>query len=224
MSKSAFLRFAGIAAFLTAITTLAIHFIGFQVDNPEDRLLLASNPSYILHKWMIIVHCLLVILSMFGVATILKVRNAGLAALGALFFSVFGIAETSRMLGVLAYLNPLRITYLESGDEAIRQILQLQMDSFDLSANVLFLLFILSFALGNLFFGLGLMGTKGADFWMGMGFLLWAMLTFLALGNDFLGNEILERVVELNNKFYQPAMRGFIGWWLWTRSSRPILS
>ena len=218
MSSTSFLKLAAVAAFLTALTTLGVHFIEFHADTFEERLLLAHDTGYIAQKWMVIFHCLLVIVSMFGVATIAARSNRGLAALGALFFAVFGVAEITRMFAVLAYLNPLREKHLAATEPAVQQILKMQLESFGAAANILFLLFILAFALGNLFTGLALPKHEKPERWMGRGFLFWATLTFLAFGNDFWGIEALNPVIEANNKFFQPAFRAVIGWWLWQTS------
>lgn len=218
MRTTGFLNLAGIAAFLTALTTLGVHFIEFQAETFEARLLLARDPMYLFQKWLIVFHCLMVIVSMFGVATIARIANPGLAALGALFFAVFGVAEITRMFGVLAYLNPLREKYLATADTAIRQVIQLQIDAFVLAGTVLFLVFILAFALGNLCFGLAITRNKAEDRWVARGFLFWATLTLLAFGNSFWENSTLEPVIEANNKFYQPAFRAVVGWWLLRKS------
>ena len=215
MSQQAFLKLASIAAFITALTTLGVHLIDFQANTFELRLLLARDPLYIFQKWMIIFHCLMVIVSMFGVALVAARNNKGLAALGALFFAVFGVAEITRMFAVLAYLNPLREKYLSTSDGPMQEWLGFQMESFGMAATVLFLLFILAFALGNLFMGMALLKNKGVDRWLAFGFLLWAMLTFMAFGNGFWELEALNSIIEANNTFYQPAIRAAIGWWLW---------
>ena len=119
MNQYGFLKLASIAAFITALTTLGVHLIDFQADTFEERLLLARDPLYFFQKWMIIFHCLMVIISMFGVALVAARTNKALAALGALFFSVFGIAEITRMFGVLAR----RGFDAETAAEAVEQVL-----------------------------------------------------------------------------------------------------
>ncbi len=218
MNQTSFLRLAAIAAFLTAFTTLGVHFIDFQADTFEERLLFGRNPAYLSHKWMIIFHCLLVIVSMFGAATVAARHNRGLAALSALFFSVFGVAEMTRMFAVLAWLNPLKEKYLAATEEPVRQILKLQLENFGQASAVLFLLFILAFSLGNLFMGLALPNGSKTDRWVAWGFLFWSALTFLAFGNDFWETATLNPIIEANNKFFQPAFRAVIGWWLWQKS------
>jgi hypothetical protein len=217
MNNPSFLRLAAIAAFLTALTTIGVHFIDFQADSFEQRLLLGRDPLYVFQKWMIIFHCLLVILSMFGAAVVAARSNRGLAALSALFFSVFGVAEITRMFAVLAYLNPLKEKYLAAADPAVQQVIKLQIEGFGLAGTVLFLVFILAFSLGNLCMGLALPKTEKTDRWLAWGFLFWATLTFLAFGNHFWENTALDPLIEANNKFFQPAFRTAIGWWLWQK-------
>ncbi len=67
-----FLRFASICALATALTTLAIHLLPelwADADTFEEQLQLQHNSIYVLHSWIIIVHCLLVIVSMFGLGS-----------------------------------------------------------------------------------------------------------------------------------------------------------
>ncbi len=220
MHELRFLRITAIAALITAFTTIGIHFIEFPSETFDQRLLLPQNQLYIAHKWMIIVHCLMVIISMCGVATLAWQHSKGLAALGFLFFSVFGIAEITRMFSVLAYLNPLREKYLEATDTGIRQLLQMQIDTWSQHGSmVLFLLFISAFALGNLFYGLSLFKTTGLDKWMAWGFLLCALTTSLAFGNSFWDVQSIGHLVEASSKFFQPLIRLAIGIWLWRKAS-----
>lgn len=103
----------------------------------------------------------------------------------------------------------------------MQQWLVLQMESFGLAAQVLFLVFILAFALGNLFMGLALLKNEGEDRWLARGFLLWSLLTFLAFGNDFWEMRFLHPVIEANNAIFQPLIRAAIGWWLWRKAETP---
>ncbi len=218
MTHSAFLKLAALAAGLSALTTLGVHFIDFPAADFQSRLLLARDPLYIAQKQMIVLHCLLVIVSMFGAALLAGQYNRGLAALGALFFAVFGVTEITRMLSVLVYLNPLREKYLAATDPAVQQWIQLQIEGFNLAAGVMFLLFILAFGLGNLFLGLALVRSCGPDRHMAVLLLYWAGITLLGFGNYFWENPVLGTATEWNGKFGQPLIRLFAGWWLWQRA------
>ena len=62
-----FIRFAAICCFASVITTLGIHL--FFPDPPEsfeERVLLFQNTTYLINRWWVIIHCLLVIISMWG--------------------------------------------------------------------------------------------------------------------------------------------------------------
>jgi hypothetical protein len=214
-----FLTFAAIAALLTAFTTLGVHFIDFPAPTFEERLLLGRNPWYVGQKWMIVFHCLMVIVSMFGAAWVASRSSPGFAALSALFFSVFGVAEITRMLAVLTWLNPLRERYLLTDDTVLRAALQQQIEIFGGLTGVLFYVFILAFALGNLFMGLALPQDSSPVRWVARGFLLWAALSFLAFGNSFWSVAAFTPLIEANNHFFQPAFRAVIAWWLWKNSS-----
>lgn len=213
-----FLVCAGIAAIVTALTTLGVHLISFSAVTFEERLLLARDPLYNAQKWMIIVHCLMVIFSMYGVSLIARAWHGPFTALGFLFFTVFGIAEIGRMFSVFGYLNPLRERYLATDDEAVHQILTLQIEAFGGISLTIFLMFITAFALGNLFFGLALRKASGMDRWVAYGFLLWALLTFLAMGNTFWESSALGSIVDACNTVYQPVIRLLIGMWLLRKS------
>lgn len=221
MQNIRFLTLASIAAFATGLTTIGVHFIDFPAETFEARLQLARDPVYVGQKWMIICHCLMVIISMFGAAWVASRNAAGFAALSALFYAVFGIAEMTRMFAVLAYLNPLRERYMAMDDPALRTLLQQQIENLGGASTVLFLVFILAFALGNLFMGLALSQKNGLSRWMARGFLIWSVLTFIAFSNHFWQVEALGPLIEVCNKIFQPLFRLAIGWWLWRMVSDP---
>ena len=117
-----FIRFASVCCFITVITTLGIH--AFFPDPPagfEERILLFRNTTYLVNRWWVIVHCLLVIVAMWGFALLMFKRMPGLTGLGFLFFCVFGIAEITRQMMVLFYTNVLREQYYTATDAVIKE-------------------------------------------------------------------------------------------------------
>ncbi|MCU0445263.1 MAG: hypothetical protein MUE85_10125 [Microscillaceae bacterium] len=221
LTNSAFVRFAAIAGFLTVITTIGIHAI--FPDPPaefEARLLLYQNSIYLLNRWWIIVHCLLVLVAMWGFALVQFRKSAGFVGLGYLFFGVFAITEIARQMLVLFYLNGLRVKYLSADNEAVRAILKVSLDNFGLIGNSFFGLFVLAFGLGNLFYGLSLWRERGFSKILSWLLILWSIGSFLALGNNFWKNQILETFIAYYNFTYQPFMRALLAWWLWTASDR----
>ncbi|MGZ5219628.1 MAG: hypothetical protein ACXWC7_06105, partial [Chitinophagaceae bacterium] len=123
-----FIRFASICCFLSVITTLGIH--AFFPDPPssfEERLLLFRNTTYLANRWWVIAHCLLVVASMWGFALLQFKKAPGLTGLGFLFFSVFAIAEITRQMIVLFYMNGLREQYLNATDTGTRDGIKLML-------------------------------------------------------------------------------------------------
>lgn len=222
MTDRHFIRFSGIAALITGLTTIGVHYVVFPADTFEQRLLLSQNNLYIAHRWMIILHCLCVIISMLGIA-LLKFRdNRGFIALGFLFYCVFGIAEITRMFSVLRYLNPLRLKYLETTDEATKVILQQSIEQFNFAGLTLFSLFALAFAIGNLCYGIVLSGDNGKTRWLGYGFLFWSFMSFLGMANEFLEQPWIDKAIEINSKTFQPLFRMIIGIWLLYNTSSDV--
>lgn len=211
MQDKPFIRIAGIAALITSLTTVGVHYVEFQGATFEDRLQLASNGYYIAHRWMIILHCLCVIISMLGLA-LLRIRdNRGFIRLGFLGYSVFGIAEIIRMFLVLRYLLPLRLQYLEASDESLKVMLQQSIDQFSLTGNALFSVFILMFAIGNLCYGVVYSKDKNFARWIGYGFLFWAFTGFLGMSNEFLQQSWIDSFMDINARTFQPLFRVVIG-------------
>ena len=78
-----FIRFASVCCFITVITTLGIH--AFFPDPPasfDERILLFRNKTYLVNRWWVIVHCLLVIVAMWGFALLQLKKTPGLTGLG----------------------------------------------------------------------------------------------------------------------------------------------
>jgi hypothetical protein len=219
-TTSSFLRFAAICAFISAITTLGIHLLFPEFSSDfNERLQLYHNGIYILNRWWIITHCLLIIISMWGFYLAQSHKSPGFTGLGFTFFVVFAVAEIMRQLLVLFYLNGLRIKYLATDNVTIREILRLDIENFSLIGNSLFGLFILSFAIGNLCFGLSLWKESGFSKLLAWLFVLWSLGNITTLQLEFIPNTTLNEVIGIYSYIYQPLMRGVIGVWLWKQSS-----
>lgn len=215
-----FIRFASICCFLTVVTTLGIHL--FFPDPPagfEERILLFRDKTYLLNRWWVIAHCLLVIVSMWGFTMLQMKKAAGLAGLGFLFFAVFAIAEITRQMFVFFYINELRQQYLFAADPAIKEGIKITLSNAGLLTAPLFGVFILMFGLGNLCYGLSLSWDQRFSKILSVLLIIWSIGSFVALGNDFWKIPAIDQFIEKYNFTFQPFMRAFIGLWLWKKSN-----
>jgi hypothetical protein len=211
-----FIRFASVCCFLSVITTLGIHL--FFPDPPADfeqRILLFKDKVYLINRWWVIFHCLLVIVSMWGIALIKIKTTPGFTGIGFLFYAVFGIAEIFRQLFVLFYMNGLREQFYVATDPAAKEVLRNTLTNASLLASPLFGLFILAFGIGNLCYGLSFYKKPGWDRILSVLLILWSIGNFLALGNNFWQIKSLDAPMEIYSYTYQPLMRILLAMWLW---------
>lgn len=218
-----FLRFAAVCCLLSVITTLGIHV--FFPDAPADfeqRAVLHKNFIYLLNRWWVIIHCLLVVAAMWGFALVQWKKAPGSAGLGFLFFAVFAIAEIGRQMFVLFYINELREQYAAVTDAAAKQNLRNLLTYAGLLTAPLFGLFILVFALGNLCYGFSLWNETGFGKWLGVLLLIWGISGLVVLANQFWKIEGISKIVEVFNYTFQPLLRTLLAVWLWRKSSEHI--
>ena len=215
-----FIRFASVCCLLTVVTTLGIH--AFFPDPPsgfEERILLFRDKIYLLNRWWVIAHCLLVIVSMWGFALLQMKKAPGFTGLGFLYFAVFAIIEITRQMFVLFYMNELRQQYFFATDPAIKEGLKITLSNAGLLTAPLFSVFILTFGLGNLCYGLSLSWNQGFDKILSVLLIIWSVGTFTAFGNNFWKLPAIDQFIEKYNFIYQPFMRALIGLWLWKKSN-----
>lgn len=219
--KKDFIKFASICCFLTVVTTLGIHlFFPAPPASFEERILLFKDKTYIINRWWVIIHCLLVIISMWGFGMLQISKSPGFSILGFLFFSVFAIAEITRQMFVLFYLNELRQQYLVLTDPVVKESLKFTISNAALFTAPLFGLFILTFGLGNLCYGLSLSGESGFNKLLSIMFIIWSIGCFLTLGNSFWKQSSVDSFIEKYSYTYQPLVRAIIGLWLWKKSEQ----
>lgn len=219
-TQKGFLRFAAVCCFLSVVTTLGIHlFLPAPPEDFEQRALLHTSTTYLLNRWWVIVHCLLVVTAMWGVCLVQWKKALGTAGLGFVFFAVFAVVEITRQLFILFYINELRVQYAAATDLLSKQNLRNLLTYAGLLTAPLFGLFILSFALGNLCYGLSLWKEKGFGKWVSAFLLVWASGTLTAFGNSFWQSESIDRFIAFYNYSFQPLVRALLGVWLWKKAS-----
>ena len=218
-----FLRFAGICALATVLTTLAIHLLPelwADADTFEEQLQLQHNSIYLLHSWVIVVHCLLVIVSMFGLG-VLRLPAAPVLIrfgfLGFLFFACTEILRTS--LRIFALNRTWRASYEAATDDASRMTLRATIGAFSGINESLFFVFLTAFIIGLLCYGFAFVGAKGLEQKVGLLLLLWALLSIPGYVDTVRGRETVSSYFEWVGTYFQPIARALIGVWLWTRGS-----
>ena len=221
-----FFKFAGVCALLTALTTLAIHFLPelwADADTFEEQLGLRHNPVYMARLWIVIVHCLLVVVSMYAVGVRRLRDTPALVSLGFLGFVVFAFTELLRTsLAIFALNRTWRAGYESSAtDEAGRAALRVVIRAYAGVNEALFFLFFTAFFLGILCYGFSLARARGLGQHVGALFLLWAALSIPALVDTVTGIEATSKHFEWVGPYFQPVARALIGAWLWKTSGTP---
>jgi hypothetical protein len=211
-----FILLAIVCCFLSVITTIGIHSSLFELGDLsfDESMRRYENARYMAGKFWIITHCLFVMIAMLGFLLIQFKKSPGFTILGFVFFAVFAFTEIFRQMFVFFYLNNLRRSYVETDDEALRNMIQLNMDHAGLIGYALFGLFIVAFALGCLCYGISLLGDSKTDNLLAYLLLIWGLGNLVAFGNEFWASEAVEKFVEYFSIIYQPIMRVLIGLWM----------
>ena len=218
-TPASFLKITAACGFLSIITTLGIHLFFPPVPADfESRALLFQSSMYLFNRWWIIIHCLLVLVAMWGFYLIQRDKKQEWAGLGFLFFGVFAVVEIFRQFLVLFYLNGLRANYVAETDMTIKGLLKNDINNFALFSVSFFGLFVFAFGHGNLCYGLSLWGEKRFGKILSWLLILWSLGSMLALSNEFLKSELLAKGIETYNYVYQPVMRGLLAWWVWGKA------
>lgn len=221
--SSQMLKVAAICALITVATTLIVHVLPWlwaDVDTFEEQLALPRNSIYMARLWIVLIHCILVVISMFGIAA-LKFRDSpALIGLGFLSFVVFAFSEMLRTSLVLFALNrKWRVGYGEANNDATRASWRATIEAFGGVNDALFFVFYLAFLLGILCCGLAFLGSRGFDGKLGWLFLVWSILSVPALIDTVTGRDSLDTYFGWVGPFFLPLARAVVGIWLWNKST-----
>lgn len=209
-SHSIFLKFAAWSLVFTTLTTLVAHLVNFPAPDFESQILLAQNWGYILRNNVIILHCVLVIVSMLGLAFMGNANSRGWLILGLLCFLVFGFAEIGRMTFANVIVNGLREKYQIASDPSIQQDIRFVLESvWPLIGMFLFRIFILAFSLGCIFYGVAFWSQDRT----GKIFMVWGLVNLFAFANEFVGIGWLSTFIGYFSIIFQPLARLWIGIW-----------
>ena len=150
---------------------------------------------------------------MWGFYLIQFKKSPGFIGLGFAFFGVFAFTEIFRQMFILFYLNNLRRSYLEA-NEAVQEIILINMDHARLLGYAMFGLFIVAFSLGSLFYGIGLLGENKIDRSLAFLLIIWGIGNLMAFANEFWQLKSLTSFLDAFSLIYQPVMRFIIGLWM----------
>jgi hypothetical protein len=187
-----------------------------HVTTFDDRVALRNDPIYMARLWIVIAHCVLVLISMAGLAAILGRRAPVLAGFGLLGYGVFATAEILRMsLAIFALNRTWRAQYALAGDPAVKAGLRTLIDGFDGVSAALFFVFSLGFTAGLVCYAAALRRGTPRERQLGLVMAAWALLSCATLFDTSAGTAIFSSALWWVGPYVQPLARAYIAWWLW---------
>jgi hypothetical protein len=219
-----FVKVASICALLTALTTLAVHWLPElwkDATTFEAQVQLRHNAIYIARLWTVVLHCGLVVVSMAAIPWLLTGSSKLVAMFGFGSYVMFAFVEMLRTsLSIFAVNRAWRSGYELATEDVKRTAFRSAIESFTGVNDALFFLFFLAFTLGLFCYGFALLRTNGMDRGIGLLFLVWGLLNLPGLIGTILGNESLAAPFGWVGPYFQPLARLLIGIWLWSVSKR----
>ncbi len=212
-----FFRFVAICAFLSALTTFGVHLLPLlhPANTFEEQLQLSNNPIYKIRLWIVFIHILFVLASMWGVAAAKYKTAAGWIGLGLGGYWIFGLAEFFRVSFALNAVNGWRSRFLSETDPHAREFLKENLMSWPQINDTLFFLLVIGFLMGNIFYAIATWKGIGLEKWVSNLLFVWAAIGFITLLHEFLGQIWLNFMPEFISYTFQPFVRIIIGIWLW---------
>lgn len=217
--SSRFFRAGAVCALLTVITTLAVHVLPnlwADATTFEQQIQMRLNALYMTQRWVILIHCALVIFSMFALG-VAKVREApvlaGFGFLGFLFFGVTEIVRTS--LSIFAVNRVWRAGYANAADEPARETFRSVIVAYPGINDALFFIFYVCFALGLVCYGFAFLKSEGLTSSLGWLFAVWSLLSVPTLIDTINGTDSFGPFVEWVGPWFLPLARLYVGIWLW---------
>jgi hypothetical protein len=171
-------------------------------------------------RWTILVHCALVIISMFILGAA-KWRNApALVSFGFLGYLFFGFTEILRTsISIFAVNRTWRAGYAAAADDATRERFQALLAAYGGINQAFFFVFYTGFFIGLICYGLAFMRTEGRKSQLGILFLVWALLDVPGFIDTVAGTQWLGPYFEWVGPYFLPLARLYVGVWLWKNAA-----
>lgn len=213
-----FFRFGATCAVLTALTTLVVHVVPHlwaDATTFEQQVELRLDRIYLAQRWTILLHCALVILSMFVLGGA-KLRSAPvLVSFGFLGYLCFGFTEILRTsISIFAVNRTWRVGYAAAADDATREQFRALITAYGGINQALFFIFYTAFLIGLICYGLAFLRSEGGKSHLGLLFMAWSLLSVPGFLDATTGTE-LGRYFEWVGPYFLPLARLYIGVWLW---------
>ena len=214
-----FFRFGAVCAVLTALTTLVVHIVPnlwADVTTFDQQVELRLDPIYLAQRWTILVHCGLVIISMFVLGAAKLRRAPVLVSFGFLGYLCFGFTEILRTsISIFAVNRTWRAGHAAAADDATREQFRSFITAYGGINDALFFIFFTGFVIGLVCYGLAFLRTEGRKSHLGLLFLVWAALDLPGFIATVTGTESMGRYFEWVGPYFLPLARLYVGIWLW---------
>lgn len=212
-----FYRTAALCSIASAVTTLLLIFLP-RVYGPaaslDERVLFLNNPFYQLRAWSYLLHPFLVLAAALGVAVALWRRAAALVLPGFLGFLLWAFTEAGQQTLTLTVFHRLARPWPQA-DLSAREILRMQIASYDALWDAMFLLLLIAFLIGNVLYGMACLRDRGLTRVLGLFYFGAVFLTLTGIVSELGGPTLPPLLATWLYPLLQPAARLLIGIWLW---------
>jgi hypothetical protein len=223
MMSRRFVQVAGICFALSSVTTLGLIFLPQLTPAAPDfeaRTRLIFNGVYMVHRWIALVHPLIVLVGALGVAVVRYREAAGTAMTGFMFFLLWAATEgIQQALTLVAVDWTWRPQYLAATSEAERTIARTYIVGFEPLSDGLFFFLVLAFICANVLYARAVWGNTRLQRVVAIGFGFAAGLGVISIVTNFGGNILPAAVMAVLYPTLQPAARLLTGVWLIGESS-----
>ena len=222
--SASFYRATAVCSFISAVTTLLLIFLPKfygPADSIDARVALIHHPLWQLRAWNYLFHPFFTLAAALGVAVALRHSTPGRIVAGFLCFLLWGFTEAGQQALTLMVYRRWAAAYPQA-DAAGREVLQLQIASYDNLWDAMFLLLLIAFFAANILYGCATIPGQGLTRLIGIFYFGAAFLTLSIISNELSGPALPPSLEAWIYPLTQPAARFCIGLWLWrARDSAP---
>ncbi len=215
------LRFAAIAAALSALTTFLLWLLPRLYAGPanfDQAIALHANPVYLGRLWVNFIHIFFALTAYAAASFVLFRRSPALAGLGFVWMLMWAMAE---LLGVSVNLFAVNATWragFAASTPAVQDQLRVLLMGFQGVWDGVFFLLLVCFLLGSLCYGLALAQHKGVERALGALFLLAVPLTMAIMLGGYTSVNYFDPITGAVYPVLQPVSRLLLAAWLWRQT------